>query len=88
MNWIKKRKQRLFMKNLKLLASALDCQVAFVYTDEDIFIHVTFNDRWDMRYFPIIKMDEKDVNIVNNTVILRFDAFKRIKEQPDLIVNL
>ena len=88
MNWIKKRKQRLFMKNVKILASALDCQVSFVYTDEDIFIHVTFNDEEEIRYFPVIKMDEKDVNIVNNTVILRFDAFRRIKEKPDLIINL
>lgn len=88
MNWIKKRKQRLFMKNVKILASVLDCQVSFVYTDEDIFIHVTFNDEEEIRYFPVIKMDEKDVNIINNTVILRFDAFRRIKEKPDLIINL
>lgn len=76
------------MKNVKILASVLDCQVSFVYTDEDIFIHVTFNDEEEIRYFPVIKMDEKDVNIINNTVILRFDAFRRIKEKPDLIINL
>lgn len=88
MNLIKKYRQRLFMKNLKLLASALDCQVAFVYTDTDIFVHVTFHDIEEIKYFPVIKMDEKDVSIVNNTIILRFDAFKRIRKTPDLIVNL
>lgn len=88
MNWIKKYRQRSFMNNLKILASALDCQVSFVYTDTDIFVHVTFYDEEEIRYFPVIKMNEKDINIVNNTVILRFDAFKRIKETPSLTINL